>query len=555
MTWSFKRLAVLPLICAVTLLPSCGKKEASNGGAPAKVGVVEAAFRDAAHTSGVPARFLMATAYLESRLAPQKASAHYLSTNGEGAPVSRGTLMTQTAFGLTYEMLGLDPAKDQSQTLEVQIEAYARYIAGKVQEGGLGLVAAPKNDEDKYYWIENLANLQRSGYAHPGQAERRNIRVIFAHELIGILNEGFIWQDPRSGEKLELTAESPKLDVAHFPANGQSWLALDLAGSEIRTPNYAYMSLTSLPNPSNLTNHPRRVEVIHCPLNLSACLELQDGSADNDDYVHLAAHYIVPNDRGFDDQISRLAAIQVATHEDVVILTNKLGEHQPVDDAIVIMLTGDSGRVVDGKRDPALPIWFNDQQLRNMGQVINDVCTRLAQADPGHVSKDKCLATSGDVGVQFRHQDQAEEYRWGDIPDFDPTIFTAYVTAPGGLGTEVAFEFAGNNRRFAKGEAIPLTVLFNATVKSVELERLVRCENGQVNWKGVANLDVRGEKKLTFKDTRFDSGPNRNGEQFYRARVYGKDGKLIGWRIERIVLSSFEKDTVTMPNSTCLTAG
>jgi hypothetical protein len=284
---------------------------------------------------------------------------------------------------------------------------------------------------------------------------------------------------------------------------------------------------------------------------LSACLELQDGGTDNDDYVHLAAHYIVPSDGANDDQLSNLAAIQVATHEDVVTLTNKLGEHQPVDDAIVVMLTGDSGRVVDGKRDPALPIWFNDAQLRHMGQVINDVCTRLAQSDPEHVSRDKCLATSGDDGVQFRHQDMAEEYRWGDIPDFDPTIFRAYVAAPGGLGTEVAFEFAGDRKRFNKGEAIPLTVLFNATVKSVELERLVRCDNGQVTWKGVANLDVRGEKKLTFKDTRFDSGPNRNGEQFYRARVYGKDGTLIGWRIERVVLSSFEKDVVTVPNSTC----
>lgn len=552
MTSTLKLLALLSILSSTAALPACGKKDVKGGGAPAKVGAVEAAFLAQAHATGVPARFLMATAYLESRLTPDQASAHYVSTNGDGAAVSRGTLMTETAFGLTYDVLGLDGTKPQSHTLEVQIEAYARYVAAKVKD--LNLAAAPAGDQDKYYWIENLANIQRSGYSHPDQAERRNIRVIFARELINVLNTGFVWQDIK-GEKVELTPESPKLEVAHFPTNGKAWFTLDLAGSEIRTPNYVYMGLTSLPNPSNLTNHPVKVIVVHCPLSLSACLELQDGSADNDNYVHLAAHYIVMSERGNDEELDRLAAIQVATHEDVVILTDKLGVHQPIDNAIVVMLTGESGRIVDGQRAPALPTWFNDRQLRNMGQVINDICARLAQTDPEHVSLDKCLSTSTDAGVQFRNQDKAEEYRWGDIPDFDPTIFKAYVVNFRGLGTEVSFNFPGDMKRFSKDEAIPLRLSFNATVKSISLEHLVRCENGQVAWETIVNQPItRGETKYSFDDKSPYAGPNNNGEQFYRARVFGKDGKLIGWNIDRVVMSSFDKNSVAVPNSTCATA-
>jgi hypothetical protein len=558
-TATVQRSALLLASAALSLVGwGCGKKAGSSGGGGAKVGQVEAAFNAAAHATGVPVRFLMASAYLESRLSPENATAHYVSTNGEGAPISRGTSLTQTAFGLTYETLGLDATKAASATLEIQIEAYAKYVAAQTQ--GLNLAASPHTDEDKYYWVANLADLHRSGFKRDGQSERRNIQVVFAHELLQILNEGFVWQDPNNGEKLELTKESPKLDIAHFPADGQKWFGLTEDAGQIFTA--AYVPLVTVPS-GDLENHPKRVEVIHCPLSLSACLELQNGMGDQDDEVHLAAHYVIPNEDSLTDTddgapqapIFSKKVLQVANQKEVVILTDKLGVHQPVDDAVVVMLTGNSGRLVNGTRDPALPNWFNDQQLRSMGQVINDVCTLLAQNDPANVSRDQCMATSGDNGVQFRHQDSAEEYRWGDIPDFDPTIFQAYLASPGGLGTEVAFQFAGGKKRFNKGEAIPLTILFNSTVKTVELERLVRCQNGQTAWAVVSNQDIRGDKKLAIVEHRFDAGPNRNGEQFYRAKVYGMDGTLIGWSIDRVVLATFDKDPVLVPNSTCAANG
>lgn len=541
-----KRFAVLAFLAsAVPFAASCGKDEKSKGGGGAPpVGQVEGAFLTAARATGVPPRFLMAVAYLESGLSAKAGSAHYVSTEGEGKPVSRGTEMTETAFGLSYEELGLDPMKASSATLPVQIEAYARYVATKT--AGMNLVAAPVTDEDKYYWIENLANIHRQGLKRTdGHVDRRNVQIIFATELIQILNYGFLWQDPdHNGEKLELTKESPPLSVDRFPPNGKQWFQLDLVDMEEAT-NAVFMPLAT--NPANeFANHPKRIEVIHCPLTLSACLELQTGMNDQDDKVHLAAHYIIPSDESVFKRV-----IQVAKHKDVVILTDKLGEHRPVTDAIVIMLAGSSGRIVDGRRDPALPTWFKDKQLRDMGATINDLCTRLAQKDPANVSREACLATSGDNGVQFRHQDSAEEYRWGDIPDFDATIFKAYVASPGGLGTELGWVWPGDKKRFNKGEQIGLNLTFNATVQTVEIEHLVRCKSGQVAWESIVKQAVRGETHFAVTDRQFDGGPNRNGEQFYRARAYGKDGKLIGWNIDRAVLANFEKDVVLAPDSTC----
>ena len=43
-------------------------------------------------------------------------------------------------------------------------------------------------------------------------------------------------------------------------------------------------------------------------------------------------------------------------------------------------------------------------------------------------------------------------------------------------------------------------------------------------------------------------------EQFYRARVYGKDSHLVGWTVDRVVLSDFEKEPTFASDKTCSTA-
>ena len=537
-------------LAAILPLCSCGKTSDGGATAPAHVGQVQGAFQAAAHTSGVPVRFLMAVGYLESRLVPANATANYASTDsasGDQQTVPRGTVMTETAFGLTFAELGLDPAKDESQLLETQIDAYARWLATKVQ--GLNLAASPRTADDKFSWIQNLSLQHRRGISN-----RRNVQAIFSRELIDVLNNGFIWQDPRNGEKLELTPEKPVMTATSMPS-GQAWLTLN---ADDGTQNIApYLPLATMPS-EEFKNKPRRVEVIHCPLSLSGCLELQTGMEDQDASVHLAAHYVVPAvDAGAMAGTPAIpSAYQVAPLSDVVIVTNKLGVHQPVNDAIVVMLTGNSGRLVDGKREPANPTWMSDLQLRHMGDLINHICTLLSmqKVDENHpqVNLAECLATSGDNGVQFRRQDAAEEARWGDIPDFDPTIFGAYVTSPGGLPSDVSFQFAGNKRRYNKSDAIPLTVLFNNTVQSVQIERMRRCQNGKLVWEKLDGQDIRGQRKYSTNKRFYDSGPNRNGEQFFRARVYDKDSHLIGWAVDRIVLANFEPDATFASDDLCV---
>lgn len=518
----------------------CGKKSKGHGGGGKPTSKVEAAFLKAADESDIPVRYMMAVGYLESRLAPQNATSNYVSIGHEDEPVARGTLLTQTAFGLTFEQLGLDPAKDDSQLLETQIGAYAKWLRGKIDGSELALTTDSAKPEDQFDWIRNLSMLHRQGVE-----QRRNVQIIFAKELIQILNEGFVWQDPRNGEQLIFEKESPKIDVNDdkFPKNGRNWLALNDMPDAAEINMATYLPLVTVPS-SEIVNKPKRVEVIHCPLTLSACLELQTRNQESD--IRLAAHYVIPQDRTIFGRV-----VQVAQHKEVVMLTNDKGEDVPVQDAVVIMLVGNSGRAVSGSRSPAIPTWFTDRQLRAMGAVVEAVCTALSTRKDEPVDRDECMSTSGDRGVQFRHQAASEEFRWGDIADFDPTIFNAYIENPSGLSSEVAFEFDGDERRFQAGEEIPLTVLFDTSARTVELERLNRCPSGKVVWEPVRIDQVRAAKRATFEEIYHDSGPNRNGDQFFRARIYSRDGRLVGWSIDQIFLEDFEKEPAFASEKYC----
>jgi hypothetical protein len=532
------RAALVAAYAVTALLGGCGKKPEGGGGSGPSVGAVEAAFLDAAAEYGIPARYMMATAWLESRLAPEKATSNYITVaaGADSAPVARGTLLTETAFGLSYETLGLDAVKDTAQLLETQIPAYAAWLSAEIQTAGLTLASDPESDEDRFYWLENLAALHRRG-----MAQRRNVQIIFAKELIEILNKGFIWQDPRTGERLELEPEREPIDPFMFPEDGRNWMTLTELKGQIYVASY--LPLVTVPS-DEFENHPKRVEVIHCPLTLSACLELQTRSEESE--IHLAAHYVIP-----DDPMVFQNVIQVADHREALILTNQMGENVAVADAIVIMLVGNSGRSVDGDRKPALPTWFSDQQLRLMAQVVNDVCTLLGQETPADVNVEECVGADGDNGVRFRHQAQSEEYRWGDIADFDAPIFEAYVRNPAGLSQEVAFEFKSAEREFDAGDEIPLTLRFGTNARTIELERLNRCADGRVIWEPLRIDQVRSEKKMTVDATLYDSGPNASGDQFFRARVYGNDGRLVGWSIDRVVLSGFEPETAYASEKYC----
>jgi hypothetical protein len=534
-TMRITTLAAVSLAFA-SVLGGCGEKKKSSGGG-GYTGEVERHFAAASATSNVPMRMLMAVGYLESRLSPDNARAQYKNLKDSSTDVYRGTLMTETAFGLTFKELGLDPDNAESSTLTTQIDAYAAWLGENTKD--LGLALTPATPSDQFYWINNLALLHRKGIA-----QRRNVQVVFAMELIKILNEGFTWQDPTNGEFLRMTPAAPAIDPVQFPADGQQWLALDVQdGQVIGNSGIEYLRLATTPT-DEIQNKPKGIDVIHCPLTLSACLELQTRNEESD--VHIAAHYVVPQDKS----IFR-GVIQVADLRESVVLTNSKGVDTAINDRVVIMLVGNSGRIVDGTRMPAIPTWFSASQLKSMGSLINDVCQYLEAKNPKLVKFADCVSTDTVKGVNFLNQGNSDEYRWGEIPDFEPTIFGAYVKDYAGLDIEVAFEFYGGQKEFVSGTPMIFNVLFNPRGKQVVLERLTRCRNGKTVWETRDMVPTRNVSRAAFDDTVYDSGPNRNGEQFYRALVFGEDDSLIGWSIDRVVMRNYEAIERFAPDSLC----
>jgi len=523
------------LATASMALAGCGSKKRGGGGGVA-VGPLEAAFNSASLESGVPVRMLLAVAWVESRIAPTRSSSMYVNTDdGSEVQALKGIKLSQTAFGLSAATLQLQ-GNPLAGDLGTQAKAYAALLAARVAE--LKLPRNPATAEEKSRWIWEIAQLHREGISG-----RRNVRVVFARELMRALNEGFIWQDNATGETLRLAKEAPELKIGDFPSDRQALLQLDTLRSDVDRAIYFPLAV---PAGRRLENTPTHIQVLHCPLTLSACLDMQNATEGED--ARLGAHYIIPEDDMISDR-----ALQVARHDDVVMTTTESGQFVNVQDAIVIMLTGNSGRYVSGVRSPAIPTWLSNRQLKLMGWIIDDVCARLAEE--GQVVREQCVSMKGPGSVVFRRQ-QGESYRWGDIADFDETIFAAYLTNPGGLQGETAFDFPGGRRQYAAGEQIPLKLLFQPRARLVEIERLVRCPDQRVVWAPLMTQPVRAVTQLQVDNTRlYDSGPNGNGDQFFRARVYGDSEAMLGWSIDRVYLQNFDKTTPVVPPKYCLRNG
>lgn len=524
------RLAILLSILA----SGCGSKPPKAVQSLA-LPTVEAAFNQASQEFGIPKRLLMAVGYLESRLVPTMGSAAYVAIDQGTGPLLRGTFLTETAFGLPMSTLGLDPKQASSETLEVQIKAYAAYVANSLASKGLSLKSSATSPEEIFQWIESLSTIHRRG-----MTQRRNVQIIFARELIETLNGGFIWQDPNKDQTLVLPPEPQKIQIDSFPVNGRNWFKLTELESELRLATY--LPLVTVASGEN-RDQPRRIEVLHCPLSLSACLELQTRSEESQ--IRLAAHYVIHQEKNL---LGRM--IQVADHTEAMVLTEPTGESLPHKGSVVLMLVGSSGRIVKGVRTPAYPIWFNDQQLRNLGQLINDLCTLFSQKDSGF-KREECMSIGGENGVKFHHQGPSEEYTWGMIADFDPTIFEAYIKNPSGLGSEVAFDPQVGQMPTQAGQPITFKMLFDNESRMLEIERLSRCPDGKVLWEPVRHLQVRGQNAASITESFFDSGPNRDGGHFFRVRVYAKDSKLLGWATQKIGLTKFETEPYFASEKLC----
>jgi hypothetical protein len=520
-------LPVVLCLC-VAVIGSCGKTTAARPHQD-PLPTVEAKFRAAAVLAKLPVRMLIAAAWLESRMTPDLASSLYLNSESGSYDAKKGILLAQSAFGIPLETLGLTGREDSGE-MAVQIEAYAPWLAKIISESAV-LNANPLTPDEKFDWIVQMAEAHR-----PGSEFSRNVRTIFAKELLKILNDGFTWQDPKNGEILRFPKEIPELKASGLREDSQRRFNLTTGRPEIESATFLKLGRTDLGSPEN---HPTAIEVVHCPLTLSACLQLQH--QEGDDEVRLETHYLIPQ-----DDLIITDPVQVTRHENTVRLTDTKGITNYLANTIVIMLVGNSGRLVEGYRNPANPGWMTKWQLQRLGDVINDVCLNLHETN--QVDTAACLAS-----VNYHYQGVSEAFRWGDIADFDPLIFSGYISNPGGLQGEAAFKFPGDIHEFVAGSPIPLTVVFGPSVKHIELEQLVRCADQKVVWAPIAAEDVRSQTSFSVAKKLFDAGPNLNGNQFFRTKVYSADGTLIGWDTSEIFLKNFEKNSNGMTPKTCAT--
>lgn len=530
---SFPIVGVIFSLYFSVLLTSCGGEDKSSR-AVSKKGRVESAAIEASKKYQIPARFILAAAWVESKLSAEEASSVYLDAETGEYDSHRGVSLANNAFGIPDEKLGL-VAHPQHNDLTVQIDAYAKWLSYDIGER-TSLSPKLRGSSDKFDWIWEIAKSHREGANYS-----RNVRVVFAREMINALNEGFLWQDKKTGEMLKFSKERPALKVEDFSADAQAIFQLTTQRPEIDSAMYLRLGRT---NSSTDENKPDHIEIIHCPLTLSACLELQSQSQDDD--VRLEAHFIIPQDASLVDE-----PLQVSKYKNTVRLTDKKGVTNHIKNAVVIMLVGNSGRIVNGYRDPSNPVWVTKWQLQRMGSIINDVCLLLNE-ERG-VKTEDCMKL--DSGVHFHYQGPSEAYRWGDVADFDPLIFSSYVTNPGGLQGETMIQFPHNTRRYKSGALIKAELLFQPAVQHIELERLIRCPDKKLVWSPISAEEVRSDRSFTFKKRLFDAGPNNNGEHFLRAKVYSGDGELLGWDVQGLYLEDYETELSEVTPKICLISG
>ncbi len=529
-------LLVLTMGFAISLaitIQSCGfKKSKSSPGGP--IGnKVENAFLLASQEAGIPARLMLAVAYLESRMVPDKSTARY-ELSDELGTVDKTIMLSDSAFNIPVSAMGL-PDDVEGRTLEKQTKAYAVWVRDQLKAKRISLPPNPVTADEKFSWIWELADIHRTS-----KSQRQNVNIIFAKELIAVLNDGFIWQNPKDDETLHFAKESPPIKIEELSSANQQLLKPDTVPADI---SLAYYYPLASVQDTTIENVPTHIEVIHCPLTLSACLEIQDKSPFSE--VRLGAHYVIPQDFKHVDRL-----LQLVRHEKPVMTINERGEEDVVKDAIILMLVGNSGRFIDGIRNPVDPTWMTSTQLEWAAKAINELCTLLEGKKL--VDRAECMSVGGEKGVRFHAQTGRSGYKWGDVSDYDELIVKGYLDNPGGLRGSTVFEFSEEKHEYAAGN-VAFDVLFQPRVKLVQVQRLVRCPDKRLVWALIQSDPVRSVTKKSYQISIYDSGPNGNGNHFVRSLVMA-DKELLGWAVDKIYLKNFEgsKDDESEPGDETL---
>ncbi len=517
------------------LLNSCNgsKKKTASAEDAAKVSTLETEFALSGETHNVPMRFLLAVAYLESHIAETPTSVdyggkHIIPPNGE------------SAFGIPRAQLEL-PA-EIAIDLQSQADAYAHWLAQNVQ---LLLVKDPQTVDEKMQWIFEIALLHR---------KTADTQALFARELLTILNLGFNWYDTRRHEFVNLSPESPTIDIVNLSKSNQSRLTLDLRSAQTMRARTLILAKNI---PAHLTAQvPTGVELVHCPFSLSACLDLQIVAA-NSSTFSLGAHYIIPQDPTLVD-----FPLQVALHEIRVSYLGTDGGITATRDKIRLMLVGYSGRFLAGSRLVANPDWLSKWQLQSMGQLVSELCgqfdkkTTLRPSPQGALasdsSEDTACTTIGKGLTVTAPLPGASSYKWGEILDFDPLVFSFYLGGGDRQIDESKLILNEQNRVVEAGQEIAMGLEFSDQAMHLELSRLVRCPNGTPIWSPVERGEIQGESSYQFYNKRYwDGGANSSGEQFFRAKVFGKDKNFLGWDVVHLTIRDFIQGYEPSPPDEC----
>lgn len=517
---------VFAALCAAALslgISACGSKKESSP-PPAPLPPIQATFVNVSSSYKIPRDILLASVYKESGISPNASRTSYA-----GDTTLKGPSRAETAVGLPRSELGLDDS-EESDTLLRQLEAYGAWLNGKLSEQHLELPLDISHADDAYNWVWQIARLH-----YPDSP--KNVQVLFAKELINILNEGFIWQDPNSDERIELPPHFPQLDSKSFSPTVQANLTLDTRTSEIFDVDYLQLSYVSA---LGVENKPRKVRVIHCPFSLTTCLGTQLQKV-SEAPVPMQAHYVIPPDDSL-----LVHPVKVLQHKSPVTLLNNEGRPELVTDAVVIMLVGNSGRVVNGERTQTNPSWYTAKQLRMMGMIVQGACELIAQENPS-VDVESCR-TPG-TGVIFADPAEHAVFQYGDIPDFDNSIFSAFVRNPTNAdNAPLDIQMPGNAKLFPAGNPITINFTFLTGTSKLEVQRLERCSSGKTVWTTVQTLPLRSATQKSINVTLYDQGPNKNGQQFLRGLTYGSDGLMMGWAVADFFLSNFDRNDQVGPN-------
>lgn len=506
----------------------CGGNSKKNKQEGPALSPIEKDFHIFAQQNNLPPRMLMAVAYLESHINPTPSTTVY---NNE---LPLGPEIADSAFGIERKELGLNP--DEEPDLKSQIEAYAKWLGRKAE--GLKLEPNPITLEQKFNWLLLIAGEHRGN-------DHRNIRAVFILELIKILNEGFTWKDPKNGQILQFLPETPKIDPTSLETIGQNLLRLYVQNSDSQL---ADLFPQIHPNKPGEHEKPNGILINHCPFSLSACLKLQL-SAEGGKNVFFGSHYLIPQDDSIYPK-----PIQVSMNSNPVFFMNENGE-KTISNKVIITLVGKSGFLDKGVRLKANPNWMTKWQLQRLGALVQDICQTISNLPQATTNYESCMTIN--EGIQFKVGEDPNVYKWGDIADFDQRIFYAHIKAFRGLPGEANFVIEKQNNIFHAGEPIKLTLKFQLQARNITLQRLIRCADQSLKWHTIRDMQVKSQTSLQFSPLYWDGGPNGDGQQFFRAKVYGnisqedKKRELLGWDTTEVFLINYDPDEISYNQEAC----